>query len=178
MMNTAVPLSNELSNDTIQSIGVRFATERERGPVRRIESACFGPARILFGLWPRVGKRGVMSWIADVDGAPAGYLIAYDKLLDNTLLSYVGGVGVLPRYRGLGLGTRLVASVLSNQHTLWLHVRPSNVAAIGLYRKLGMRELCRVARFYADGDDAIVMATPDLAPSSIAAGDNSLIYVP
>ena len=161
----------------IASISIRAAHAGDRYAVLSMECACFGLARLLFGLWPRVGGRQSMSWVAEVDGKPAGYLIAYDKVLDDALITYVGGVGVLPQYRGQGLGTSLVLSVLSTHSTVWLHVRFNNAAAIGLYQKLGMRELCRISRFYADGDDAVVMATPDLASGPITSGEDHLIYV-
>ena len=39
-----------------------------------------------------------------------------------------------------------------------LEVRPSNVAAVSLYRGLGFGEVARRAGYYDDGEDALVMA--------------------
>lgn len=75
---------------------------------------------------------------------------------------YVGGVGVLPRYRQCGIGTRLMNAVLAAYGSVWLHVRAGNLPAIALYRSLGMQQVRRLNAFYADGDDAFVLATPDL----------------
>jgi ribosomal-protein-alanine N-acetyltransferase len=38
-----------------------------------------------------------------------------------------------------------------------LEVRPLNVSAVTLYRAMGFVELSRRARYYDDGEDALVM---------------------
>ena len=147
-------------------VTVRIATSRDRGRVRQIECACFGHARLLFGLWQRVGQRvawrDTLTLIAEVNGTPAGYLIAYPHELEGEPETYIGGVGVLPQYRKRGLGTRLMQAVLAEHISLWLHVRAGNPAAIAMYRRLGMCELQRLIKFYSNGDDALVMVTPGL----------------
>ena len=139
---------------------VRPAVWRDRGVVRRIECACFGRARLLFGLWSRTGGRDAMVWLGEMDGTPAGYLVAYKKDLDGRPALYVGGVGVLKPFRKSGIGTCLMNAVFAEQYPVWLHVRASNMAAIALYRKLGMCERRRATGFYTSGEDALVMATP------------------
>jgi ribosomal-protein-alanine N-acetyltransferase len=114
-------------------------------------------------LWPGTGERDVATWIAEVDGRPVGYLISYEKKLDGRRVWYVGGVGVLKSYRHTGIGRRLMQAVFADHPMLWLHVRASNRAALHLYAKLDMRELRRLKRFYSNGEDAVVMVTPDLA---------------
>jgi ribosomal-protein-alanine N-acetyltransferase len=109
----------------------------------------------------------VTTWIAQARGAPAGYLIAYDKDLDGAPVFYVGGIGVLPRCRQHGHGARLMALALAGRRSVWLHVRGGNVAALAMYRKLGMRMLRRIPQFYSNGEDAAVMVTPDLAPGLV-----------
>ncbi len=75
---------------------------------------------------------------------------------------YVGGIGVLSRYRQCGIGTLLMRAVFEAYGSVWLHVRAGNAPAIALYRSLGMQQVRRLDGFYANGDDALVMATPDL----------------
>jgi ribosomal-protein-alanine N-acetyltransferase len=130
-----------------------------------MECACFGRARILFGLWQRVTRKDTLSFIAEVDGGPVGYLIAYHHDLDGQPVLYVGGVGVLPQYRRQGLGKRMMQAVLVGQTPLWLHVRAGNIPAIAMYRQLGMRARQRLCRFYSNGDDALVLVTPELLPT-------------
>lgn len=144
------------------SVRVRLAGRRDQLFVCRIECACFGWGRMLFGLWPRTGRPGVKTWIAEVDGKPAGYVITYARELDGRPVSYVGGIGVLPSFRQSGIATHLMSAVFLDHPTLWLHVRAANRAALNLYDKLDMRELRRLSRFYSNGEDAIVMVTPDL----------------
>jgi ribosomal protein S18 acetylase RimI-like enzyme len=52
------------------------------------------------------------------------------------------GMGLLPRFRGQGIGTKLIRSVLAAARTAGLHrveltVRETNAGAIALYRKAG-----------------------------------------
>jgi ribosomal-protein-alanine N-acetyltransferase len=102
-----------------------------------------------------------------VYSAPAGYLIAYQHDIDGRSVMYVGGVGVLPQYRRRGLGKRMMQVVLENQTSLWLHVRAGNAPAIAMYRQLGMQARQKLTRFYSNGDDALVLVTPDLLPAQV-----------
>jgi [ribosomal protein S18]-alanine N-acetyltransferase len=149
---------------------VRLATQRDRGAIRGIECACFGRSRFLFGLWSHTGERNATVWVAEVDNRPVGYLIAYPNALSGRRTMYVGGVGVLPQYRQAGVGTQLMKVAMSAFHTLWLHVRAGNTPAYAMYRKLEMRELRRIPQFYSNGENAVVMGTPDLLASSYAHG--------
>lgn len=145
-------------------ITVREATSRDRGTIRKMECACFGSVRILFGLWQRVAKKEVFTFIVEMNGIPAGYLIAYHHDLDGQPVMYVGGVGILPQCRRHGLGKRVMQAVLTDQTPVWLHVRAGNMPAIAMYRQLGMHARQRICRFYSNGDDALIMVTPDLLP--------------
>ena len=51
-------------------------------------------------------------------------------------------MGLLPQFRGRGIGTKLIRSVLAASRTVGLHrveltVRENNESAIGLYKKVG-----------------------------------------
>jgi ribosomal protein S18 acetylase RimI-like enzyme len=147
---------------------IRLATKRDRGVIRGIECACFGRVRFLFGLWSQTGERHATTWVAEVEGRLVGYLIAYPNALSGRRTMYVGGVGVSPQYRQGGIGTQLMKAAMDAHHTLWLHVRAGNAAAYAMYRKLGMRELRRIPQFYSNGENAVVMGTPDLLVSAHA----------
>ena len=54
-------------------------------------------------------------------------------------------MGLLPEYRGQGLGSKLLASVLEHAkkfglEKVELHVYTSNISAIALYKKFGFEE--------------------------------------
>lgn len=139
-------------------VTVRVATRKDRGAIRKIECASFGRWRFLFGLWQRAGARDTRSWVAFVNGKPAGYLIAYQKPLGALKRLYIGGVGVLPALRGQRIGEKLVLEALLLDPATWLHVRASNAPAIRLYERLGMRVINRIMHFYGNGEDALVMS--------------------
>jgi ribosomal-protein-alanine N-acetyltransferase len=108
-------------------------------------------------------------------------------LSDNRLVAYicfwvaageihVMNIAVHPEMRKKGLGRLLMEKLIQSGveegvHKVWLEVRPSNVAARGLYSGMGFMEVGRRRRYYTDtGEDAIVM-TLALAPSKVVAGE-------
>jgi ribosomal-protein-alanine N-acetyltransferase len=72
-------------------------------------------------------------------------------------------IAVPPDLRGQGLGGKLLNHLLLEAESreaekIFLEVRPSNRAAIGLYERLGFKVLYRRPRYYTpEGEDALVM---------------------
>jgi len=72
-------------------------------------------------------------------------------------------IAVHPDLRGRGLGRRLLDHLLLEAESreaerIFLEVRPSNWAAIGLYERLGFEVLYRRLGYYTpEGEDALVM---------------------
>jgi ribosomal-protein-alanine N-acetyltransferase len=72
-------------------------------------------------------------------------------------------IAVHPDLRGQGLGGKLLNHLLREAERreaekIFLEVRPSNRPAIGLYEKLGFKELYRRPLYYSpEGEDALVM---------------------
>jgi len=153
---TASPTAGTLASADVR---VREASRADRSVVRKMEATCFGWMRHFFGLSPKVGTSYSRAWIAEIDGRPAGYLIAYLKPLHGDKTLYVGGVGTLPPFRKRGVAEALMHEVFAVDGRMWLHVRASNAAAIKLYDKLGMRVAERLAKFYSNGEDALVMTS-------------------
>jgi ribosomal protein S18 acetylase RimI-like enzyme len=102
-----------------------------------------------------------------------GQLVGWADVLpkDRPIHSYVGvlGIGVLPAFRGEGLGAALMLAALqtAQQHgyvRVELTVRADNARAITLYEKFGLKRegVCRDAIF-VDGryEDLIMMAIVD-----------------
>jgi ribosomal-protein-alanine N-acetyltransferase len=72
-------------------------------------------------------------------------------------------VAVAARWQRRGLGTHVVRRLLSEcalrgVRDVFLEVRAGNVAARALYEREGFAEAGRRAAYYADGEDALVMA--------------------
>jgi ribosomal-protein-alanine N-acetyltransferase len=98
------------------------------------------------------------------DGYLAAYLFACWQVDELHVLK----VATHPLHEGRGLATSLMAEARleaerAGARGLVLEVRPSNRRAIRLYRYLGYDVVGRRPRYYADGEDALVM-TLELSP--------------
>ena len=93
------------------------------------------------------------------DGYLAAYLFACWQVDELHVLK----VATHPLHEGKGLATSLMAEARAEAERagargLVLEVRPSNRRAIRLYRYLGYDVIGRRPSYYADGEDALVMA--------------------
>lgn len=87
-----------------------------------------------------------------------GYLVG-QIIFEMSDLYYVA---VHPNYRSRGYGKLLVDQFIHDAYkndgdTMSLEVRMSNQAAISLYEKCGFIPVGTRARYYADGEDALLM---------------------
>ena len=94
----------------------------------------------------------------DASGRLVGYICPM-LLLDE---GHILDVAVDPALRGAGVGRLLVRQVLQDCRLggasfVSLEVRESNLAAIGLYRKMGFAEIGKRKRYYENGEDALMM---------------------
>jgi ribosomal-protein-alanine N-acetyltransferase len=92
------------------------------------------------------------------DASLAGYASIW--LLEGEL--YINNLNVAPAYRGRRLGHRILRHLLETGrhggcHSAVLEVRPSNEAALRLYRAQQFRTLGRRPRYYSDGEDALIL---------------------
>jgi ribosomal-protein-alanine N-acetyltransferase len=80
--------------------------------------------------------------------------------------SHLMNIAVRPDERGKGYGGLLLKKMVENGTAnevkkAWLEVRPSNLSAIGLYKKIGFKQVGLRSGYYADTkEDAILMAFP------------------
>ena len=95
----------------------------------------------------------------------AGQIIGYGVMSLGAGEAHVLNVCVRDEYRSLGFGRRLLEHLLeragaSGVHEAFLEVRPSNLAAIRLYQRLGFEQIGIRRGYYQapDGrEDAIVL---------------------
>jgi RimJ/RimL family protein N-acetyltransferase len=87
-------------------------------------------------------KRGHPQFVAVSAGGVVGWCDVTP--LDRPIQAHRGvfGVGLLPQFRGQGIGTKLIRSALAAARAFGLHrveltVREPNSGAIGLYKKAG-----------------------------------------
>ena len=101
------------------------------------------------------------QWVAESD--TLGYFIALQVADESTLMD----IGVKQTYRQQGIGEKLLQFFLAkcrekNSHQVWLEVRASNQAAIGLYQKYGFQIVERRKHYYPaveadEREDALIM---------------------
>jgi ribosomal-protein-alanine N-acetyltransferase len=108
--------------------------------------------------------------VAEVNREIVGYImcrietgIPSFKLLGITRKGHVISIAVLPKHQQKGIGYALMreatqAMVNYKAKECYLEVRESNLPAVELYKKLGF-EISRIIKnYYADGENAYLMA--------------------
>jgi ribosomal-protein-alanine N-acetyltransferase len=81
---------------------------------------------------------------------------------------HITTIAIEPRWKGRGLGERLLIGLLEQGEALGgtvatLEVRPSNRAALSLYRKYSFQEVGQRPDYYPNHETALIMTTPPLA---------------
>ncbi|HTK30965.1 MAG TPA: ribosomal protein S18-alanine N-acetyltransferase [Candidatus Saccharimonadaceae bacterium] len=106
-----------------------------------------------------LGQALVYARVAELDGALAGYCVAWLGAGEG----HLGNLAVAPEQRRRGIARALldellVAAEASGAERLTLEVRTSNFAAQGLYRAHGFRLAGLRRGYYRDnGEDALIM---------------------
>ena len=164
------------------SMYVRRATQSDLLSVSRIERAVFSQPWT-FSVFERfLGEKGFMvaarpesddcerrqndrespRRIGDDGETVLGYVVADVTPNFGRDIGHVKDLAVRPDEQGAGVGRRLlgralVSLLIQGATVAKLEVRPSNEAAVSLYRSEGFEPARRVPRYYADGEDALVM---------------------
>ena len=100
-------------------------------------------------------------WVARIDSVLVGYFVVMIAVDEAHLLT----IGVAPKRQRQGIGARLLRQAMAvalagGARTLLLEVRPSNGAALAMYRHFGFAQIGVRRGYYpaADGrEDALVM---------------------
>ena len=110
---------------------------------------------------------------SEIDNPSAKYIVAKD-MESNKVLGFIGiwiildegditNIAVHPEFRNLGIGEKLLSSMIElcdslNCNIINLEVRSSNLPAISLYKKLNFLEVGLRKGYYEDNkEDAILM---------------------
>lgn len=131
--------------------------DRLREIIFQIDEAAFGPESLNKWSLPLFLHYGRV-YIARYRGEPAG---AAELIRDwyNPELVYLYGYAVAPQFRGEGIGTLFLRSILEELppagfRRLQLTVHPENQIALHIYRdKFGMRTLDFISNYYGPGED-------------------------
>ncbi len=94
---------------------------------------------------------------AEADGLMVGFIAG--DIRASQRLAWIATIGVLPEYRGRGIGRQLLEACEAQIHepTVRLCVRAANQTAIQLYLSSGYQRAGLWPDYYQDGEDALVM---------------------
>ena len=138
---------------------IQTANWRDFSQLNQLEKACFR-SEDLWPFWDLVAALtlpGLVRLKVVVDDQMVGF-IGGER--DQTRkLGWVTTLGVLPEYRRLGIATALLNQCEASlaMPAIRLSVRASNQAAIHLYETHGYVVIKRWERYYAGGEDALVL---------------------
>lgn len=125
----------------------------------RLEQICFSQPWSRASLLEEIENPTAVFLVAEEDGHTLGYSGMHVVCGEG----YIDNIAVFPEARRKGVARQLLDSLikwLREQQGVFLtlEVRPSNAAAVSLYRSLGFQEAGRRPRFYtAPTEDALLM---------------------
>jgi len=137
---------------------VRAWDEKDLDTLAEMERECFSDP------WTRDMLADVLrfpvyhTFLIEEGGQVCGYACSSILFEESEVLN----VAVKTAMRGQGIGKLLMEAMHERAKSLGaeislLEVRPSNLSAIGLYKKYGYAPYGVRAKYYADGEDAILM---------------------
>ncbi len=100
-------------------------------------------------------KPGFLPGATWLIASAGGYVGTVQGIMDHGPVGAIQNVGVIPSYRGLGLGRALVRRALdgfcrAGLHRAYLEVTAENVAAVQLCRNVGFRRVKTLYKAVAD----------------------------
>ena len=137
----------------------RAMTQEDADAVAEIEEKSFAMPWKREDFWHEVKNELATYIVGELDGKIVAYAGAWVSFNQAEVMS----VAVEPEYRAQGVGTilfgELIKAVKARGATaITLEVRPSNMAAIKLYKSFGLRSVGRRKGYYLDnGEDALIM---------------------
>jgi len=147
-----------LDAQTDASAAIVAASLRDLGALRQVERICFPKdAWPLLDLISVLTFPGVVRLKAVSDNQMVGFIAGDVRRSEG--IAWIATVAVLPEYRGRGIGSALLAACEAQipLSKIRLCVRPSNEVAIRLYERFGYTKVGEWARYYQDGESALVM---------------------
>lgn len=141
-----------------ERVVIRGASWRDLPSVRALEQRCF--PQDAWPLWDIIAVLALPNVVrlkALADETLVGFIAGEVHSRDR--VAWISTVGVLPEYRGQGVGAALMQACEERlpSRVVRLSVRRSNLGAIRLYEKLGYHTLDTWGAYYPDGEDALVL---------------------
>lgn len=118
--------------------------------------------------WDEQAFRDVLFYYSNTfftlknDGEIIGFVTAGIEDTSEAVYGHVMNLAILPGYRKMGLGGRLMQRVeyeflVCGAEGSQLEVRVSNDPAISFYKKLGYTQVMVIGGYYNNGEDAALM---------------------
>jgi ribosomal-protein-alanine N-acetyltransferase len=126
--------------------------------VHNLQRACFGrDAWDYIDLISMFLTPGMVHLKAVMNNQVVGFVVGDPNRWER--VGWIATIGVHPAYRQRGIGTALLAKCEEKlrESKIKLTVRASNTTAISLYRKQGYAQVGIWQRYYAGGEDGVVM---------------------
>jgi len=134
-----------------EQITVRSGTVEDVDHVRQIQHIALPSSR-----WDPEHYLQHEFYVASCDGRVAGFIVARNTAPDEREIL---NVGVLPEYRRLGLGERMLRQLVHSGRPgeVFLEVRESNHEARRLYERIGFISVGRRPNYYEDPPETAVI---------------------
>jgi ribosomal-protein-alanine N-acetyltransferase len=112
--------------------------------------------------------------IRSIDGANLPPILGWGGFWLLVDEAHIATVAAHPEHRGCGLGELLMVDLMERSQergarVATLEVRASNLVAQKLYAKLGFDVVGTRRKYYRDGEDGLIMTTPELDDPEIVA---------
>lgn len=140
------------------AVSLRPCTEADLPAILNIECASYPTAWTRTAFVHELHNHHGRFVVAEHQGRIVGYVCSW-LIIDEV---HILNIAVQPDCRRRGIGRALLGQTLAQArqtgaHRANLEVRRSNRAAIGVYRKFGFETVSVRHKYYADGEDGLLM---------------------
>ena len=145
----------------------RFYKPADFAQLYAVEERCFQPPFRFSRSYMRqiIASTGSATWLAEDDGAIAGFAIVEWSGELRRIIAYVQTIEVVPEHRRSGIAGELMrrlegSAIEAGASLIWLHVDAENTAALHLYEAHGYARQGREENYYPRGRDALIYVKP------------------
>lgn len=145
-----------MNNDTAYPIVT--AGWHDLGELRKLEKECFKN-----DAWPLIDLLAVLSLpnIVRLKALDKNKMVGFiaGDVNSREKIGWITTIAVKPSHQRRGIAIRLMTTCVEMMDlpTIRLSLRPSNLAALNLYTRLGYRQVDTWHRYYYDEEDALVL---------------------
>lgn len=135
---------------------VREANLLDLPGIYRAERACFSDPWPLLAFLPYLTGGEALAFVAEEKRRVIGFILAVREGEDI----HIHDLAVVPEQRRKGVASALLQRLFSaakGARRVRLEVRVSNLPARAFYAKHGFREAALLPRYYANGEDGLLM---------------------